>query len=102
MGWGTRSQTGEKPWPVFDESGLIVARVEPFGGVIPDEVEKNALLIAAAPELLQCLIDVIPHLESVGPLAEFERARAVIEKATGHSAPRSGVGLNELLGGDPT
>lgn len=41
-------------------------------------------LVLAATEMLQCLNDVLPHLESIGPLAEFERARAVIEKATGH------------------
>ncbi len=44
--------------------------------------KANARLIAAAPELLAALIDVLPELESVGPMKKFEKARAVIAKAT--------------------
>lgn len=39
--------------------------------------------LAAAPELLAVLQDVLPELESVGPLAKFERARSAIAKAEG-------------------
>jgi hypothetical protein len=43
----------------------------------------NARLIAAAPDLLEALKDMLPELESIGPLEKFERARAAIAKATG-------------------
>ncbi len=48
-------------------------------------VHANARLIAAAPDLLEALKDVLPELESIGPLEKFERARAAIAKATGET-----------------
>jgi hypothetical protein len=47
------------------------------------EILANARLIAAAPDLLEALKDVLPELESIGPLEKFERARAAIARATG-------------------
>ena len=58
-------------------------RICTVGTMNGNPVDKaNARLIAAAPELLAALIDVLPELESVGPMKKFEKARAVIAKAT--------------------
>lgn len=50
-----------------------------------NEVVANAMLIAEAPELLACLIDV---LDADGDLyaMDFDRYRAAISKATGGAA----------------
>ena len=50
-----------------------------------DTDEANARLIAAAPDLLEALQDVLLELESIGPMEKIDRARAAIAKATGEN-----------------
>lgn len=85
------------PWEVTDNTAdgygqLVVGSMhgavaicytaEPGDPGMPSECEANARLIAAAPELLECLLDV---LDADGDLyaMDFNRYRAAIVKATG-------------------
>jgi len=60
---------------IVDAEGTIICNPSPMG-------EANARLIANAPELLACLMDV---LDADGDLdvMDFNRYRAAIQKATG-------------------
>ena len=51
----------------------------------PEEVEANARLIAAAPELLEALTDCVEHMHWTQPQGEaaLKKAKAAIAKATG-------------------
>jgi hypothetical protein len=71
-----------------EEKGLDGASDEYAVCVVPlihDESRANARLIAAAPDLLTALEEVLPHVEfSHRPFkAEVAAARAAIAKATG-------------------
>ncbi len=83
------------PWTISPHSNLDkeIIVVEP--GVMVDnddvdhaEAEGNALLVAAAPELLERLIEITDHLERIGDTRRhkdgqyIEDARAAILKAT--------------------
>jgi hypothetical protein len=63
---------------IVDADGFTIAEPSPMG-------EANARLIAAAPDLLACLFDV---LDADGDLdaMDFNRYRAAITKATGETA----------------
>lgn len=67
--------------PSFDD-GRLVPVAQPYG-VNSDGTDlfANARLIAAAPELLQALIDVVRVADRA--TVEFDAARAAIAKATG-------------------
>lgn len=54
----------------------------------PDEREANARLIAAAPELLACLLDVLDADGDIYAM-DFDRYRAAIAKAEGHASAAS-------------
>ena len=66
---------------------LVVCSRKPHAGLV-DQMEANARLIAAAPELLEALIEfeAMAHefdLDGDRQIAAFERAQAAISKATG-------------------
>jgi hypothetical protein len=55
----------------------------------PEEIaEANARLIAAAPELLAALEDVVRVYARIGPDSVLAPARAAIARARGQEAPR--------------
>lgn len=61
---------------------------EVFSHMGADEADANMALIAAAPELLECLTVLESHCRLVHRIynAEMERARAAIRKAEGRAA----------------
>lgn len=81
---------GELSGDILDPRGRSICEIldangEPHGGVPIKQAEANARLIAAAPELLNALKEMLRsmvgrHDESVPAV---ERARAAIAKATG-------------------
>lgn len=88
------------PWAVGNTDPLLFGksqgnRTEPLGFVygpaLPEKSElgrralANALLIAAAPELLEALQGVLHEYRDGYGLACVEQVRAAIVKATGHS-----------------
>lgn len=81
--WGCkRSEAG--PWAIFGQDGSWVATTCKKQWVAEDLA--NARLIAAAPELLAALQDVIDYIEGKPDMTEpFGVVRAVIAKATGAS-----------------
>ncbi|EKT4443986.1 hypothetical protein [Stenotrophomonas maltophilia] len=82
--------------PMFDRYRIIHGYVggDPTDNPTPDlgTPEANALLIAAAPELLEALKDLIGwvpggvHFHTDAPQKAVERASAAIAKATGEGA----------------
>jgi hypothetical protein len=69
---------------VFAHDGVMTASVYPADLWKKDEMLANARLIAAAPELLEELKDLVAFFDPNGPLAEnVKSARAAIAKATG-------------------
>src|SRR5687768_1761203 len=67
-----------------------IACVQDYGLGCSPEVEANARLIAAAPELLSCLLAYVELEEQAAPYSSSpmrERARSAIAKATGESVP---------------
>ena len=81
-------------WMFSDVNGWIVATIDDpdsyDAGAMPDNqtCEANARLIAAAPELLECLRWAVRRIETAG-LGEgeyIERALDAIHKATGGQA----------------
>jgi hypothetical protein len=60
-----------------------------MGGLTDSEHEANAKLIAAAPDLLDALIDIIDDFDNYGGddtgFPHIAKARAVIAKATGEN-----------------
>lgn len=87
------------PWQVnsgavFTESGAPIANMvrdetATAAGIAPWERDKNAHLIAAAPELLEALEGLAPLILEYFPIAEYgegstwAKARAAIKKAKG-------------------
>jgi hypothetical protein len=72
---------------VLDSRGVSVADMAGDYEVEYERMADNARLIAAAPELLGALCDLLPILDNDGPLPRAyadigERARAAIIKAT--------------------
>jgi len=65
------------PWDNTPE-GWFVATVHEVSG--PESAEANARLIAAAPDLLEALRDIVEH-EQFNSIVRWERARAAIAKA---------------------
>jgi hypothetical protein len=93
------TQHTQGPWKVVDSwddytiegpnSEEIIFQDGPYG--TPTIKEANACLIAAAPDLLEALLECLPHLErddqhidAAGWLMpHYTKARAAIDKATG-------------------
>lgn len=85
------------PWSIRDARGLLKGEKESASHPLHDaEVESNARLIAAAPELLEALGTAIGLITKHGlavtladlhPMdyARLERARAAITRATGEA-----------------
>lgn len=77
----------ETPMPIIDKRGFRVAWVNPYAATWSDGVDKaNARLIAAAPELLDALRDILPLAESYARTSfgkdAVRIACAVVNKAT--------------------
>jgi hypothetical protein len=73
---------GVPQWTVCDSRGCRVAKCDPLPGQDAAEELANALLIAAAPELLTALEEILaanPELAEV-----CDSARAAIAKAKGN------------------
>ncbi|MBC2594913.1 hypothetical protein H5P28_11655 [Ruficoccus amylovorans] len=63
-----------------------VFNAECIGGITNAEAEANARLIAAAPDLLEALEDIVDVLDALGEaLAKVKDARAAIAKAKGEA-----------------
>jgi hypothetical protein len=58
---------------------------EPVDQIGTDEMEANGQLIAAAPELLDALSDLMKQCQNWAPTIDRSRARSAIAKATGES-----------------
>lgn len=70
-----------------DETGPVCVVFSRNGGK-PSVVDANARLITAAPEMLDALRSMlkafnVPEIDSIVALSAVEKARAVVEKATG-------------------
>lgn len=80
------------PWSWTNDDGRvrIMARLAPSDGlaVLTDADESNARLIAAAPDLLEALQDILDDLEAGVPVMDRFGARDAIAKATGQEAGR--------------
>ena len=74
------------PWDVDIESGIVLSAGRQVASVNPMDREANARLIAAAPDLLEALREVIeylplkPHVNSA-----YNRAQVAIAKAEGEA-----------------
>lgn len=68
-----------------DEVGLCIAFSCGGGGQKRDEFKANARLIAAAPDLLEALQELLASVEGV-PCGPEAKCRAAIAKATGEPA----------------
>lgn len=67
-----------KFWAIESESGDVgYLTLQPY------QIEANARLIAAAPDLLAALLDLAPSDIPNHPMPEYHAARAAIAKATG-------------------
>ena len=64
-------------------SGLSEMRVDVGGSASLAEQEANARLIAAAPDLLEALIEVFEDKQSVNKLSWIDKTATAIAKATG-------------------
>jgi hypothetical protein len=86
------------PWVIADD-GTIEARFAGLVGHVANVSQANARLIAAAPDLLEALLDALPYVEDVldnpeqlacfkaGTVQRHAKAiRAAIAKATGEVA----------------
>ena len=80
------------PWTVADEAGDLVLTVRGINDeFIADLSIANAHLIAAAPDLLAALLDIVAiddgDISALWPYCDlFDNARAAIAKATGEAA----------------
>lgn len=86
------------PWAFIDPDGLAVRHPQVYSdtGAICnvtwlgdgriDELRANARLIAAAPELLEALLDCREALRRTGHDGELAIVNAAIAKATGNKA----------------
>lgn len=80
----------DEPHQVFASSVgeyVAITKVEDFETIPKDQCEANARLIAAAPELLEALLQIIQDAKSpeVGAYLNLKLARAAIAKATGET-----------------
>ena len=66
------------------DSGVIVARLPEWGILAdcPDQAPANARLIAAAPDLLERLEELLEYSENLRGSGVYDRARAAIAKAS--------------------
>lgn len=80
-----KSSDGERTWSLIGAGGYGILSCDGVGNS-PQGLnnEANARLIAAAPELLEQLQEMVRLAEHEG-WEGFEKARAAIEKATGAS-----------------
>ncbi len=69
---------GPNVYPKGQEMGIPIARMdrEPGNGTQPVERDSNARLIAAAPELLEALAELIDQLEGIG-IPDFHGAEGL-------------------------
>ena len=100
--WSVDLGSDEDGWPVVIAAGKIVANVNPesfsagVANLIEMPADANALLIAAAPDLLEALQEMvagdaqeIEDAKRIGVpfpdemLAAYHKARAAIARATG-------------------
>ena len=81
---GYTGQPFRNVWAGTDDAATVVARAIRSEGAMSNDVDADACLISAAPDLLEALqaiigdgvhCDVVPHLH--------RKARAAIAKATG-------------------
>ena len=67
--------------------GLLVLASRNTHPLMADQMHANAILIAAAPELLEALVDVMFRHVPFSIKADYaEKARAAIAKATGEQS----------------
>lgn len=69
------------PWRVFDEDKVVA--VAPYGRLIAECGVANARLIAAAPDMLESLEEVLPIVEAFGKPHHIAAIQDAIAKATG-------------------
>jgi hypothetical protein len=85
--WFTESEPYDSYYQISDDLGTSLAQVEAWDGDKDEEVMReakaNARLIAAAPELLEALIECEDYLISAGMEHDLtcKKARAAIAKA---------------------
>lgn len=76
-------------WVIADANGGGVASCDPVGPwITPQEADANASLIAAAPEMLAALREVVADLNGT---SLFELSRATIEKISAAIAKAEGA-----------
>lgn len=78
---GYTGQPYRNVWAGEDEAATVVARAIRSDGAMTNDVDADALLIAAAPDLLRELQILADYAERNG--ARVGSARAAIAKATG-------------------
>ncbi len=85
---GKMNQCTQGPWMTTHHGEWIVGRDSVAGEVVIAKAgfnwESNARLIAACPDLLEALVEMVEIAEAQGHLVP--RARAAIAKATGEKA----------------
>jgi hypothetical protein len=59
------------------------------------QIPANLQLIAAAPDLLMVCRAILNIRSEIGQIVAFEKAREVVEKATGEFSPDTRFGLTE-------
>lgn len=81
---GYTGQPFRNVWAGQDEAATVVARAIRSDGAMTNDVDADARLIAAAPELLEACIYLAEGIEACGVTGVYlDQARAAIAKATG-------------------